>query len=201
MVSRVLWEHESWVRFPVPRTDLMKPYSRLLLVSAALALQACAGHRDIALRYAPGFPGAPAGTGKTIELAATEDARPEKTLGALIGFNAVFRKPPIKAPGQDIPAWVAGTIEAELKEAGFRVSAEGGRLRLETRLKKFHARAAVEIILEASLHRDGRALFTKQYSGRAPAPFMGGAAALEESFQEAMRQINTRLAYDIIGKL
>jgi hypothetical protein len=30
---------------------------------------------------------------------------------------------------------------------------------------------------------------------------MGKAADIEESFQAAMRQINVRLVYDIIGKL
>ncbi|KAF0124582.1 MAG: hypothetical protein FD189_2301 [Elusimicrobia bacterium] len=178
----------------------MKKLSALVLFSAA-ALAGCAGSRDIALRYAPDFPGVPAGTGKTIVLAATEDARADKELGILTGFNAVFKKPPVKAPGQDIPAWVAGAVSAELREAGFKVAEEGGGLRLETRLKKFTTRAAAEIILQASLYRDGKAVFTREYAGRAPAPFMGKAADIEESFQNAMRQINVRLVYDVIGKL
>jgi hypothetical protein len=178
----------------------MKKLPAVVLFFAA-ALTGCAGSRDISLRYAPDFPGVPAGTGKTIVLAATEDARAEKELGVLTGFNAIFKKPPVRAPGQDVPAWVSGAIAAELGEAGFRTVREGEGLRLETRLKRFHVRAAAEIRLEASLRRDGEVLFNKEYAGRAPAPFMGGAAELEESFQDAMRQINLRLVYDVIGKL
>jgi hypothetical protein len=177
----------------------MKKLLALVFISASMS--GCAGSRDLSLRYAPDFPGVPAGTGKTVVLPATEDARAEKTLGVLTGFHAIFKKPPVRAPGQDVPAWVYGAIASELREAGFRTAGEGEGLRLETRLKKFHTRAAVEIILEASLRRDGEALFTREYAGRSPAPFMGGAADLEEGFQDAMRQINVRLVYDIIGKL
>lgn len=175
--------------------------STFLAILSAAALAGCAGSRDISLRYAPDFPGVPAGTGHTVILAATQDARDGKDLGVLTGLNAIFRKPPVKAPGQDVPAWVSGAIASELREAGFRTATEGEGLRLETRLKKFRTRAAVEIILEASLRREGKTLFTKEYAGRSPAPFMGGAADLEEGFQDAMRQINVRLVYDIIGKL
>lgn len=172
-----------------------------VFIFLAAALAGCAGSRNISLRYSPDFPGVPAGTGHTVVVAATSDARDGKDLGVLTGLNAIFRKPPVKAPGQDVPAWVSAAIASELSEAGFKTAPEGEGLRLETRLKKFHARAAVEIILEASLHRDGKALFSREYAGRAPAPFMGGAADLEEGFQDAMRQINVRLVYDIIGKL
>lgn len=177
----------------------MKKLYAVVLLSAALS--GCAGSRDISLRYAPDFPGVPAGTGKTITLAATEDARARTELGVLTGFTALLRKPRVKAPGQDIPAWVSGAIAAELREAGFRTVPEGEELRLETRLKEFHARGAAEIRLEATLYRDGEVLFTKEYESRSPVPFMGGTGGLEESFQQAMRYINLRLVYDIIGKI
>jgi hypothetical protein len=110
---------------------------RPFVIFLAAALSGCAGGRDISLRYAPDFPGVPAGTGKTIVLTPTEDARAEKNLGVLTGFNAIFRKPPVKAPGQDVTAWVSGAVSSELREAGFKVAEEGGGLRLETRLTKF----------------------------------------------------------------
>jgi len=181
----------------VPRPDLMRTYRRLILLSAALALQACAGPKEITLRYAPDFPGVPAGTGHHISLAEVEDERADKGLGKKASF---FGKSPINAPGQNVPLWVSSSIEAELREAGFRVE-EGGALVLRTSLRDFRAGPAAEIRLKAALYRDGTRLFEKEYSEKEPIPVTGGTAATEAGLLAAMRRVNVRLVYDVIGRL
>jgi hypothetical protein len=175
----------------------MNTYRRLILISAALALQACAGPKAITLRYAPDFPGVPAGTGHRISMHPLEDARSDKGLGKKASF---FGKAPITAPGQSVPLWVSSSIEAELREAGFRIE-EGGALALRTSLLDFRAGPSAGIRLRAALYRGEEVLFEKEYSETEPVPLTGGTPATEAGLQAAMRRVNVRLVYDVIGRL